>query len=822
MKSPFQQYFIVIICILMSPLIVQGSITESFAFPADDMTLTTDTIDGVAYCKVSYYDTYNTGETAHPSLPVKYYTFSIPWNATNITVSANVLDTNIISAPATVFPTQAQQPTDGTISLEFTLPDSTIYNTEAYYPSQITKIANEGYQLGDNHILTIAVNPIQYNPVTRHLKVNNEIYLNITYSLVNKNDLPTKIISRNDLSLKEQDLNSIKAIVQNPSNVEEFATPFSPAILPSSTTIPLCFEYVIITSKELAPAFERLVAFKRAKGYNIGIVTMEEILDCDIYKNGDVFSNIIDDAGKLRAYLNNAYMTGTKYALLGGKEPHVPIRTGYSTSEKYKNPMTNYVPSDLYFRDLNSNWNKNNNSIYGEVSDDIEYNSDIAVGRLLCTTPSEVNNYIDKLIKHDLNPGNGDYSYINRAFYTYSYSMMSHGDTTKIESIIQDIYPEYTRICQNESFPTGAYVISQINQVKPYFMSFHNHGNPEGVQLTDTPDQYSGTNNTLVYGVNAIDSERAHHKEEVGNGLDNISNYNWPGIMYSMSCTTMPFDDYSISDKTANLTINFGESYTLGKNYGGVAYLGNTRAGFQKQSTTIEKFFLEELKKGNTTISCAEDNSLIKSDSHHIKLAHNLLGDPTIDVWTGIPEKYTDADIDIYRDDSKISIMGSCLENAKIVVINTSGDIFTDIGKENGGTYFYTSPNSSIMIYKHNMIPYIPTLCLQNENIYVSQRVFATDVKLGSNVDGNRTSGNIAFCNNVNYIIDATGSVEINPGLIIQNTASVTINTPGTVIIKGGTILSGGSLNINAKEVIMDGNFTTENGANLIIQQNNY
>ena len=206
---------------------------------------------------------------------------------------------------------------------------------------------------------------------------------------------------------------------------------------------------------------------------------------------------------------------------------------------------------------------------------------------------------------------------------------------------------------------------------------------------------------------------------------------------------------------------------------------------------------------------------------HHLYLTHNLLGDPSIDIWTDIPVKYTDAEIDVYRDEQTITVSGSCLDGAKIVVHTTTGNTLTKEGKASGLIQFSASPNSAIMIYNHNMIPYMPTLCLQNENITYSQHIFAKDVKMGSMVDGNRSYGNISFSNNVNYIIDATGDVEINPGFIVKNTGKVTIKTPGSVIIKGGTICKGGSLNINASNVIMDGNFISELGASINISENN-
>lgn len=804
----------VIIFMSISYFFSQGAIHESLAFPADDMTLTTDTINGEVYCRVSYCDTYNNGITAQPSLPVKYYTFSIPWNATNISVSADILDYNLISSPAKVFPMQALQVTNSSTPISFTQPDSLIYNTNAFFPSNITKITGEGYYLGDNHVITIAVHPIQYNPITHTLKVNNEIYLNISYSLVDKSALPKAIVSRNNSKLREDGINKTKALVFNSSSVENYATPFSPTIMPSSTNISLVHDYLIITSNELKPAFERLVAFKRAKGYNAGIVTMEEILDCETYNAGDLVSSIPDDAGKLRAYLSNAYMCGTRYVLLGGKEPHVPIRFG-------KGSWTSKIPTDLYFSDINGNWNADNDLYYGEEDFiNLDYFPDLYVGRLLCKNINEVNNYIDKLLIYELNPGNGDFQYLQRSFIIDADEMEKNNEANYIATESQSIFPYATIKHGSTDYSSGVEIISDLNSTNYGFYSFHGHGNPGAIKLCGKA------------GIGAIDND--HYRDwyitkESGNALDCLTNKYFPNICYSISCTVMPYDIYSEYD----VSYNFGESFTLGKNYGGVAFLGNTRYGFYDKTSSfqtsayLENCFIDQLKKGNFKIGIAEANSKSKDFSpaltekydHDIRLAHNLLGDPEFEIWTNIPEKYTDADIDIFKDEQNIVISGQCLEGKEIVVINTNGDIFTQTGEKNGSTYFNVSPNSSIMIYKHNMIPYIPTLCLQNENITYSQHIFAKDVKMGSMVDGNRSYGNISFSNNVNYIIDATGDVEINSGFIVKNTGKVTINTPGTVTIKGGEIQDGGSFTINASNILIDGNFIVSKISNVIFNE---
>ena len=88
------------------------------------------------------------------------------------------------------------------------------------------------------------------------------------------------------------------------------------------------------------------------------------------------------------------------------------------------------------------------------------------------------------------------------------------------------------------------------------------------------------------YGINALDSERKYYREMDGNGLDNITNFMYPSFSYSASCTVMPYDspkyqNYgSYTPDYDELSWNFGQSYTMGHNYGGVAFLGNTRLGY--------------------------------------------------------------------------------------------------------------------------------------------------------------------------------------------------------------------------------------------------
>lgn len=817
--SVVKQIFILLVSFFMSHNICYGTITESLAFPAEEMTLTTDTIDGVIYCNVSYYDTFNNGLTAHPSLPVKYYTFSIPYNATNVKVSADVLDTNLITTPAVIYPMQEPQPADETEIVTFTLPDSSIYASYAYYPSQIAEVADEGYILGDNHVVTIAVFPLQYNPVAGIIKVNNEINLNVSYSLVEESALPMKILSRNDLELKTQEISKIKSIVYNPTSVEDFAAPLATQITPYTAEALPMYQYCIITSQELAPAFERLVAFKKCKGYDAGIVTMEDIITCENYQNGDTLSGINDNAGKLRAFLADAFQNGTEFVLLGGKETHVPIRYGYDSIPEEKNysKTLNYIPTDLYFSELNKNWNSNHNDKYGERRDRISYYPDLFVGRLLCENIEEVNNYIDKLLIYELNPGNGDYDYLQRSFILDADELEEEGHANYIAIESQSIFPNSTVKHGSTDYSSGSDIISELNSTYYGYISLHGHGNPGAIDLTEGSA-----------GVGAIDDDHTSDwfvTKESGNAFDCLTNKYYPAICYSVSCVTMPFDNFIDNDVTYNVSMNLGESFTLGKGYGGPAYLGFTRNAWLgiACSVRLESIFLKKLKDDNLKlypykIGAIEAFSKTKqfsgnlafSTSHYNVLSHNLLGDPEFEVWTDVPVKYTDADIDIYRDESTIAVSGSCLEGCKIVVLNTNGDILTGIGKKAGSTSFTVSPNSHVIIYRHNMIPYIAPLCIQNETINNPLYFFANTVSIGLVADGNREGGAVSFGSNAKCVFEAMGDVYLGPNLTLNAGANLTIRTKGKITIDGCTIKSGATISLEGQSVEVVSNVNAE------------
>lgn len=90
----------------------------------------------------------NTGDVAMPSLPATYFTFSVPYDAYNFTVTATASGSELLTVPALAYPIQQSRSFNDTTQIT-TQPDSIVYNTNAFYPQNPGKIIGKGYIGGD-------------------------------------------------------------------------------------------------------------------------------------------------------------------------------------------------------------------------------------------------------------------------------------------------------------------------------------------------------------------------------------------------------------------------------------------------------------------------------------------------------------------------------------------------------------------------------------------------------------------------------------------------------------------------------------------------
>ena len=178
-------------------------------------------------------------------------------------------------------------------------------------------------------------------------------------------------------------------------------------------------DYLIVTGNDLAEAAQRLAVYKSATGYTARVRLIGDITAAYAGR---------DDAERLRECLKDFYAEGGRYVLLAGDETVLPVRYAYHSSSSIPIPVEQLQVCDLYFADLTGDWDADNDDIWGErIGDAADLTPELAVGRLPFHSASQLNDYVDKLIVYETDPGSGDASYLNRAFFFSSDEMRDYG-----------------------------------------------------------------------------------------------------------------------------------------------------------------------------------------------------------------------------------------------------------------------------------------------------------------------------------------------------------------------------------------------------------
>jgi hypothetical protein len=666
----------------------------------------------------------------------------------------------------------------------FDVSDPTVYEKNSFYPENQAKVMRSDFIDGDMEVITIAVYPMQYNPKQRKIIFATNGKLSLTTS--SKTSDHSNIFEGHSNRVETSSL--IKSMVENPEDVtmdngltKEKLKSNNLKSAQVAWSIPF-YEYVIVTTRALKPAFNQFITWKKRKGFNAGIVCIDEII---ANATGDNISSpaLTDSAGKLRQYLYEGYCNPNnpkiKYVLLGGDYKIVPIRYGKGELDDDTgwNNGKGRIPTDLYFTDLQSNWTAVSATMTGSQYDSFDYGPEIFVGRLLCNSETDIKTWTTKVLQYEQKPGNDNYSYLLKALFTEADNV---GTINGMH--ISNIFAngvDYLSEIPNEaalqpSFPKGSDVISALNSNYGLYGVF-NHGNPNSF-ATATSDINLGYNPLWRYQVTSSDNfNSANITPENGNGFDNLTNYNYPTILYSISCNTMPFDDFDewgVNQKIPAGSRTLGTSYTVTYKGGGPNYIGYTRDAIQAMACPfLSSFFnlLPSTPQLGRNLSCSK----IGIPSHWNCLALNLLGCPETELWTAIPTTFSSATV---------------TENGSSITVNTGGVSGSKIcvmsALDNGTSYFDTISNVTSRVFtnvpkhyyvtidKHNKIPYLKnptTVLIENKTFNSLTYLNCQTVSAGYSVDPSRTpDGNVVIANGANVTFDATGDILLAGGFEVQ------------------------------------------------------
>ncbi|MCK4825340.1 hypothetical protein KA005_56860, partial [bacterium] len=484
-----------------------------------------------------------------------------------------------------ILPVQEPVPISRNTPVAFTPKNPSIYASSNPYPGKLIEYAGEG-NLRDYRILSINVYPLQYNPAGKKLTYYNNIEIEVTYTAP-----PTKTEKTEDDEFSKM----VKAMVSNPEDVDTLPATTTEAT--SSVLTTLDAEYVIITDSTLEAEFQVLAVHKISKGLNVEVVTLSWITENYI---GD------DPQEQIRNFIKDAKVTwGTKWVLLGGDTDVIPHRLAYSDF------YSEYIPADLYYSDLNGDWDYDGDSIYGELTDNIDMYPDVFVGRAPVNTVVEAQTFVSKTIAYEQGPS----GYETTALFMAEYlDRRTDGGVAKDMIDSESIPEDFTVTKLYESLGNLNYGTAMAELNEGYGIINHiGHANE----------------NTLGIGPSAL----------INSDMDSLTNLPKSSIFYSIGCWSSALDRDSIA-----------EHFVLNPNGGGIAYVGNSRYGWYSRGWpgygTSDRYdreffyslFNEDFENIGETLAdskAAYVSSSQEANSYrYIQYALNLLGDPETQIWT--------------------------------------------------------------------------------------------------------------------------------------------------------------------------------------------
>jgi hypothetical protein len=441
--------------------------------------------------------------------------------------------------------------------------------------------------------------------------------------------------------------------------------------------------YLIITPGDFVDEIEPLARWKEKKGWDVQVRTTAQ--------TGNT-------PAQIRDYIANAYATWSpqpEYVLLIGDVNYVPAFTNPSATD---HPYTLFEGDDFF--------------------------SELLIGRLSVSMESELNTVVAKIIGYETNPTMSDPSWYRRALVVGANLPGNMTTPIPTKRWVRDRFLDYGYNAVDTVFDPmpPSLIASSVNSG----VAFVNYRSGDGdIGGWPWPLFY----NTDVYALN--------------NG------WRLP-IVTSIVCNTGNFAGNS-----------FGEAWLRAGNpvtpKGGVAFFGASSPQSHSRWNNCLDYgiywaILREhmydlgpaLYRGKMEVfvNFPGDTSILSGSSFYFH-AFNLLGDPSIELWTGIPDSFIvthASSIPVGTNSFSVHVTdaGSQPVQGAMVSLHKDNEIkeieYTD-ASGNADLNFTTSTPDTLFvtITKHNFKPYTGFSTVSNSTVYVGHYSHTIDDTGGNN-----------------------------------------------------------------------------------------
>jgi hypothetical protein len=580
-----------------------------------------------------------------PILPVKTAKIFIP--ATEKIVSVVITRGKLKTIQGSHFIQHATTPYPISYKGPVTIdkPDPNIYETDILYPSAVHRTRKPHFLSGVK-IALVDLKPVRYNPVEAQLKYYDKMKVMIRTEKQKRPDwvMPFRNLPKDREKILRTIENKDDFLKLHPSSVQsEPEGTLTMAEEPSP--IPGDRQYVVITTADLISAFRTLTAHRESAAGGEYTTHIEDIATIAVNYSGD------DLAERMRNFIIDMYINhGTQYVVLGGDSdgpPGTQVIPSRGCYAMVGSTIDDNIPSDLYFGCLDGPWNHDGDSFWGESTDgvgggDIDWESEVYVGRIPADNNTEALNHINKIIAFETTGNRPDKTLLvgenlddtptwggDRMDWVYSYV----SSTPKTEL--------YDRDWEGNHWSKSE-LLDYINSDQNHWINHLGHSNVTYNMRLSTNDVASMTNDNYL-------------------------------LVYTQGCYSGSIDNRNTSGSYGNSDC-IGEEITNAYADGGAfAYIGNSRYGWYNPGSYVEgasnlvhKEFVEAVFTDNIT-KLGEANQKSKTDLNlesgtyrWIAFETNLFGCPATDLNPTVCSSDADCDDGIYCNGVETCVTGVC------------------------------------------------------------------------------------------------------------------------------------------------------------------
>lgn len=624
------------------------------------------------------------------------------------------------------------------------LEEGNVYDINEFYPSALATLG-DAFINGQFRGQTVYFHPVQYNPISRKIRVYSSIEVEIhPLNHEGENPLPATLPSSTNALMQEVYANRF-INYNNSADRYELINEIG--------------SMLVIYDAQYLNVLQPWITWKKEKGINV-------ILQ-------DVSS--INSVSAIRDFVSNIYThNDLTYLVLVGDEDQVPTElVNNSGGSGYCDPCYGYI---------------NGNDSYSEIF----------VGRLLVHNPAELAPVVSKILEYEKNP-NLSIDWFSNAMGIGSNEGSGIGDDNEADwqhqnNIKEDLISfSYTNVHERydgnhtASSPTGG-------------TTADGSGNPNATSISTVINNGCSLINYTGHGDHSIIVTGSYTNTNI-NALNNTGKYPYWIIV---GCCVGDFDDDSGSGDTfGEAWLKSPSSSTL---TGGIG--GAFSSVFQSWAPPMEgqdemNKLIANLGQGNTRHTlgsihvhgCASMNDAYGADGDEMTDTWILMGDPTVQLRTAFPTNITATHVSTaFFGTSTFTIFSN--SNDALVCLSMDGEILGTGLIENGQctiqTIAITNPGAILVtLTNFNTIPYQGYIeMVPAEGPYVIENNHLIDDALG-NANGQ-----------ADYSEEILLDVELeNIGIeLAENVVAVLYSSDPNIVITANTVNVG---DVNAASTIL-------------------